>query len=81
MTEHFMSVGIWFQDWAHLGPESTVRVLPHNHRSVNNYFSIVVNFFTRMVPHFYGQHDSLSNLAKSRYPLRKLLFPIGRFHF
>ena len=39
----------WFQDWAHLSPESTVRVLPHPHCSLNNYFSISVQFF-RMWP-------------------------------
>jgi len=38
-----------FQDWAHLSPESTVRVLPHPHCSLNNYFSISIQFF-RMWP-------------------------------
>ena len=26
------------------------------------------NFFPRMAPHFFGHHDSPSNLAESRYP-------------
>ena len=26
------------------------------------------NFFPRMTPHFFGHHDSPSNLAESRYP-------------
>jgi len=34
----------WFQDWAHLSPESTVCVLSHSHCSLNNYFSISVQF-------------------------------------
>ena len=29
------------------------------------------NFFPRMAPHFFGRHDSPSNLAKSRYPRRR----------
>jgi len=29
----------WFQDWAHLRPESTVCVLPQPHCSLNKYFS------------------------------------------
>jgi len=56
----------WFQDWAHLSPESTVRVLPHPHCSLNNYFSISVQFFSDVTPHFLSAHDSPSNLAKSR---------------
>ena len=34
----------WFQDLVHLSPESTVSVLPHPNRWINNYFSISVQF-------------------------------------
>jgi len=37
-----VSVCIWFRDWAHLNPESIVRVLQHPHRTFDNYFSIFV---------------------------------------
>ena len=43
----------WFQDWAHLSPESTVRVLPHPHYSLYNYFSIFVHFFPDISPPFF----------------------------
>ena len=65
---HSLSVCVWFQDWAHLSPESTVPVHSHPHRSLNNCFSISVQFFSQVAPHFFGQHESPSNLAKSRYP-------------
>jgi len=42
----------WSQDWAHLSPESTVRVLPHTHCSLYNYFSI----FVQMWPLIFCQH-------------------------
>jgi len=57
----------WFQDWDHLSPESTVRMPPHPHCSVDNYFSISVQFFSDVAVHFLSAHDSPSNLAKSRY--------------
>jgi len=50
---HSLSVCIWFRDWAHLSPESTVRVLPHPHRSPNNYFSIFVQFSSPNGPSFF----------------------------
>ena len=53
----------WFQDWAHLSPKSTVRVLPLPHCSLYNYFSISVQFFSDVAPHFLSAHDSPSNLA------------------
>jgi len=58
----------WFQDWPYLSSESTVCVLPHPHCSGDNYFSMSVQFFWDMAPHFLSAHDSPSNLAKSRYP-------------
>jgi len=39
---HSLSVCIWFQDFANLRFESTVRVFPRPPRSLNNYFSISV---------------------------------------
>ena len=42
----------WFQDWPHLSSESTVRVLPHPHCSIENYISISVQCF-RMCPSFF----------------------------
>ena len=67
---HSLSVCIWLQDWAHLSLESNVRVLPHPRRSLNNYFSIFVNFFPRTAHQFFCHHNSPSNLAKSWYPHR-----------
>jgi len=32
------------------------------------------NFFPQLAPHFFGNHDSPSNLAKSRYPRWQWLF-------
>ena len=58
----------WFQDRAHLSSESTVRVLPHPHCLPNNCFSIFVQFFSDVAPHFLSAHYSSSNLAVSRYP-------------
>jgi len=52
-----------------LSSESTVRVLPHPHCSLYNYFSISVQFFSDVAPHFLSAHDSPSNLAESRYSL------------
>ena len=52
--------------------ESTL--FTHNpDRSAYNYFSISVNFFPRMAPHFFGHHNSPSNLAKSRYPRLQMI--------
>ena len=56
-----LNVRIWFQDWAHLGLESTVPMHLYSHRSLASYFSIYVKFFP--------QHDSSSNLAAFWYPL------------
>jgi len=58
----------WFQDWAQLSSESTVRMLPHPHCSLYNYFSISVQFVSDVAPHFLSAHDSSNNLAESRYP-------------
>jgi len=44
--KHSLSICICFQDWAHLGLESTVRVLPHLHRTHNNYFSISLQIYS-----------------------------------
>jgi len=51
-----------------MSSESTVRVLPHPHCSLYNYFSISVQFFSDVALHFLSAHDSPSNLAESRYP-------------
>jgi len=48
----------WFQDRPYLSSESTVRVLPHPHCSIFNYFSIFVQFFSDVAPHFWSAHDS-----------------------
>jgi len=69
---HSLSVCIWLQDCANLRLESTVRVLPHPHRSPNNCFSISVQFFPQVAPHFFGQHDSPSNLASVPVPSLQL---------
>jgi len=61
----------WFQDWAHLSSESTVRVLPHPHCSMNNYFSIYVQCFSDAAPHFLSAHYSPSNIDNSWYPRRE----------
>ena len=50
---HSLGVCIWFQDWAHLSPESPFPMLPHPHRSQNNYFSISVQFFFPRGPSFF----------------------------
>jgi len=47
---------------------------PHPHRWLESYFSIFVQFFSEMAPHFLSAHDSPSNLAESRYP-----HPIPKF--
>jgi len=39
-----------------------------------NYFSISLQFFPRMAPHFFFHHDSPSNLAESQYPPRNGLY-------
>ena len=49
--------------------ESTVCVLPHPHRSLDNHFSISVQMVS---PNEYWASHSPSNLAKSRYPRRSL---------
>ena len=41
---------------------------PHPHCSLNSYFSICVQFFPEVAPHFWSAHGSSSNLAYSRYP-------------
>jgi len=56
------------QDCANLRPESNVPIHPQPHRSLADYFSISMQFFPQVAPHFFGQHDSPSNLAESRYP-------------
>jgi len=43
---HVLSVCFWFQDCENLCLESTVCVLPPPHRSLNNYFSILLQFFS-----------------------------------
>ena len=52
-----------------MSSESTVRVLPHPHCSVYNCFSIFVQFFPDVAPHFLSAHDPPSNLAEPLYPL------------
>ena len=71
---------ISFQDWAHLSPESTVPMHPHPHRSLTGYFSISVQFFSQVAPHSFGQHDSPSHLAESRYPPRYHSLSLHIFH-
>jgi len=44
-------------------PESTVLTHPHPHCSLNSYFSISVQFFSQLAPHFLAAHDSPSNLT------------------
>jgi len=54
---------------AHNCALSQLSLCTHNpDRSLYNCFSISVQFFPRMAPHFFDHHDSPSNLAKSRYP-------------
>ena len=67
-TKVFFERSYWFLDWAHWSSESTVRIFPHPHCSPNNYFSISVQFFSDVAPHFLSAHYSPSNLDKSRYP-------------
>ena len=72
LTQHmwqkrdYLSVCIWFQKWAHLGPESNVPVHPQLYRTTISQF--LYNFSPRMAPHFFGHDDSPSNLAESQYP-------------
>jgi len=47
---HSLSVDIWFQDWAYLSPDLTIRVLSHPHRLIYNYFSISVKYFPPQRP-------------------------------
>ena len=49
-----------------MSSESTVRVLPLPRCSHNNYFSICIQLFSDVPPHFLSAHDSPSNLAESR---------------
>jgi len=62
-----------FRTCTNLQPESTVPMHPHPNRSLSGYFSISVQFFSQRGPPFFGQHDSPSNLAESRYPQRCIL--------
>jgi len=66
---HFLSVRIWFQQWAHLGPESTVpmhpQLQPFNQQLFLDFCAIS---FPEWPPNFFGQHDLPGNLAESRYP-------------
>jgi len=63
---------IWFQDGTHLGSASTVRVLPLppplNLWLILDFPAILSKNFTLVATHFFGQHDSRSNLAESQYP-------------
>jgi len=52
---------------------------PHPHHSLPGYFSISVQFFSQVAHHLFGQHDSPSNLAESRYPRAGVAADI-RFH-
>jgi len=65
-----LSACIWFQDGAHLRSASTVRVLllapPLTLWLILDFSAFKI--FTLVAPHFFGQHDSPSNLAESRYP-------------
>jgi len=38
------------------------------HHSLTGYFSISVQYFSQVAPHFLCEHNSPSNLAESRYP-------------
>jgi hypothetical protein len=59
-----LSVCIWFQDCANLRPLSPCPRRPHPHRSRASYFSISVQFVSRVAPELWCQHDSPSNLAQ-----------------
>jgi len=53
----------------HIWALSQLSLCTHNSDSSHyNYFSIFVYFFPRMAHHFFGHHDSPSNLAESWYP-------------
>ena len=71
--KHPLSVCIWFQYRANLCPLSPYPRCPlaYPHLSLYDYFSISVQFFSRVAPQFFYQHDSPSNLAESRYPRRR----------
>jgi len=71
-AEKKLSVCIWFQNWAHLGPKSTVPMHPQPRPfTLQLFLDFLCNFFPRMAPQFFCHHDSPSNLAESRYPPRK----------
>ena len=70
---YYLSVCIWFQEWAHLGRESTVSMHPQLRLfTLQLFLDFRAIVFPRIAPHFFGHHDSLSNLAESRYPHRVL---------
>jgi len=50
------------------GPICNLHQTVHAHCSHNNHFSISVQFFSDVAPHFLSAHDSPRNLTKSRVP-------------
>jgi len=67
-----LTICIWLQDGAQLGPASTFRVLPLP-PPLSLWLSLdfsayLSKIFTLVATDFFGQHDLRSNLTESRYP-------------
>jgi len=65
---YYLSMFIWFQEWAHLGPESTFAMHPQLRLFTIQLFLDFRAIICLNSPSFFGHHDSPSNLAGSRYP-------------
>ena len=62
----YLSVCIWFQNWAHLGPNL---ICPQPRPfTLQLFLDFCANFFPEWPLNFFGHQDSPSNLAESRYP-------------